>query len=281
MVRAERWCAAAALCVAAAVGCDPAPPAPPPASTSTTLARSDTPRPDTKALESAPGSTPPLAAAVAPASAPLPGLAGAPGPSPAAGPLNAPVRVYVFTDYQCPVCRRALEPLKLLVRSHPTDLALIVKQAVSPRHPLAQDAAAAALAAFRQGKFWPYQDRLFTDQRALARTQLIELARASGLDVTAFTGDLDADAVLAQLRYESALAEALGLAATPSFVVNGHVQRGWGSYRGLESIVEREATRARALAVEGVPANRVAYEATRRSGPDGERLATALFEPAD
>jgi len=269
----------AALCVAVGLGCDRTAPEPPPAPPSTTLARIDMPRPDTKALESAPGSTPALATTIAPPTAPLPGLAGTPGPSPAAGPLDAPVRVYVFTDYQCPVCRRALEPLKLLVRSHPNELALIVKQAPSPRHPLARDAAAAVLAAFRQGKFWPYQDRLFTDQRALARASLIELARTSGLDVAAFTGDLDADTVQAQVRYEAALAEALDLAATPSIVVNGHVQRGWGSYRGLENLVERETARAGTLAGEGVPPNRLAYEATRRSGPDGERLATALFEP--
>lgn len=281
MVGRRWWRLVVALCIAPGAGCDTAPPEPPPAPSATTPAPTTVPRPDTKALERAPGTTPPLGSTIAPPSAPLPDLAGTPGPSPAAGSLHAPVRVYVFTDYQCPVCARALEPLKLLVRSHPADVALVVKQAVSPRHPLAQDAAGAALAAFRQGQFWPYQDRLFVDQQALARARLIELARASGLDMEAFTRDLDAEAVHAQIRYETALAGALDLAATPSFVVNGHVQRGWGSYRGLESIVEREAARARTLAAEGVPADRVAYEATRRSGPDGERLAAALFEPAD
>jgi protein-disulfide isomerase len=238
------------------------------------------PRPDTKALESAPGSTAPLGDSIAPATVPVSGIDGTPGASPAAGPLDAPVRVYVFTDYQCPVCRRALEPLKLLVRSHP-EVALVVKQAASPRHPLATDAAAAALAALRQGKFWAFQDRMFGDQRALGRAELIALARDGGLDVDAFSRELDAEAVRAQVRYETALAQVLDLAATPSFVVNGHVQRGWGSYRGLESIVERELARARTIAAEGVPPTRVAYEATRRSGPDGERLAGALFEPAD
>src|SRR5262245_19284204 len=219
------WPVVAALCVLG-VGCDPAPSETPPAPT-TTIARMGSVRSDTKALESAPGSTAPLATTIAPAPAALPGLAGAPGPSPAAGSLDAPVRLYVFTDYQCPVCRRALEPLKLLVRSHPNDVALVIKQSASPRHPLAADAAGAVLSALRQGQFWTYQDRLFTDQRALDRGQLIELARTSGLDVAAFTRDLDADAVRAQVRYETALAESLDLAATPSFVVNGHVQRGW------------------------------------------------------
>lgn len=247
--------------------------------TTTTLPLRGQQRPATKALESAPGSTAPLADAIAPAPAPLPGLDGTPNASPAAGRLDAPVRIYVFTDYQCPVCRRALEPLKLLARTHPDDVALVVKHAASPRHPLAADAAAASLAAFRQGRFWAFQDRMFGAQRGLTRAELTELARASGLDLAAFSGDLDAEAVTAQVRYETALAEILDLAATPSFVVNGAVQRGWASYRGIESLAERELARARAIAAEGVPPGRVAYEATRRSGADGERLATALFEP--
>jgi protein-disulfide isomerase len=234
---------------------------------------------DAQDLEGLPASTPPLVDVVAPATRPLPDLPGTPNSSPAAGPLDAPVRVYVFTDYQCPVCRRALEPLKLLARSFPTDVCLVVKHAVSPRHPLAADAAAASLAAFRQQRFWALQDRLFVDQIQLARPALLTQARDLGLDMTAFARDLDDEAVVEQIRYESALAQRLGVAATPSFVVNGRVQRGWGSYRGIESVVEREIVRASVIAGEGVPRARVAYEATRRVGPDGERLATALFEP--
>ena len=49
--------------------------------------------------------------------------------------------------------------------------------------------------------------------------------------------------------------------------------------RGIESVVEREVARASAIAAEGVPRARVAYEATKRAGPEGERLAAALFEP--
>lgn len=268
--------AVAALVVV--TGCEPTAPAPTPTTTSTVPPPVV---PDTKALENAPASTPPLADAVAPATLPLSGLDGTPNSSPAAGPLDAPVRVYLLTDYQCPVCRRALEPVKLLARTFPNDVMVIVKQAVSPRHAQAADAAAASLAAFRQGRFWAFQDQVFVDQSRLARTDLSALARTGGLDVDAFARDLDDEAITAQVRYESALATRLDLAATPTFVVNGHVQRGWGSYRGLESIVQRELARARTIAAEGIAAPRVAYEATRRSGPDGERLAAALFEPFD
>src|SRR4051812_11038349 len=83
---------------------------------------------ETIALENTPGSTPPLADATEPAPAPMEGLEGAPGPSPAYGPVAAPVYVFVLTDFQCPVCRRAVEPLKYLARRYPTDVRLVIKQ---------------------------------------------------------------------------------------------------------------------------------------------------------
>jgi len=278
-----RWRTAVAI-LALTAGCERRAAEPPATTTTVRAAAVSTTAPvrtttDTKDLEGMPASTPPLTDVAAPPTRALPRLTGMPNSSPAAGPLDAPVRVYVFTDYQCPVCRRALEPLKLLSRSFPTDVCVIVKHAVSSRHPLAADAAAASLAAFRQQRFWALQDRLFVDQTRLGRLELVALARDVGLDTAAFARDLDDEAVVAQVRYESALAQQLSVAATPSFVVNGRVQRGWGSYRGLESVVEREVVRASAIAAEGVPRARLAYEATRRAGPDGERLAAALFEP--
>jgi protein-disulfide isomerase len=274
--RAASWLVSVALLGAVACEREAAEQAPPPATTTSTTLPTTA---NAKDLENAPASTPPLADVVAPATAPLVGMQGMPNASPAAGRADAPVRVYVFTDFQCPVCRRAVEPLKLLVRTHPDDVLLVVKHAASERHGQAAAAAAASLAAFRQQRFWAFQDRLFVDQARLGRDDLLAVAASTGLDVAAFGHDLADESVTAQVAYESALATAFDLDATPTFVVNGQVQRGWGSYRGLEGIVERELVRARAIAAEGVPANRVAFEATRRAGPEGEKLAVALFEP--
>jgi protein-disulfide isomerase len=232
-----------------------------------------------KALEAQPASTPPLADAVAPPAPPYGDLPGVAGPSPAFGPPDAPVRVYVFTDFQCPMCRRSVEPLKLLVRTHPEDVRLIVKHTASPLHRDAARAAAASIAAFRQGRFWAYHDVLFRD-RGLDEASLLAAARASQLDIAQWQHDLAHESVTAQVAYETALAGALDLASTPSFVVNGYEQRGWGSYQGLAAVVARELVRAREIAAEGVPAERVAYEATRRSGERGPALAAALFEQA-
>ena len=229
------------------------------------------------ALETSPGSTPSLAQSVEPPSTPVAGLGGKPGPSPAYGPKDAPVRIYLFTDFQCPVCVRAVEPIKYLARTDPNDVRVVIKENALAIHSRSARVAAASLAAFRQGKFWELYDRLFANPGKRDDQDLIAYARALGLDVARFQRDMDDRAVAEQVKYESALAASIDLAPTPGLVVNGTRQVGWGNYADVENHVKRELERARKIAERGVPARRVAYEATRQSGPKGEQLAAALF----
>ncbi len=231
------------------------------------------------AIENQPGNTPPLADAIEPAPGPVAGLEGAPGPSPAFGPVNAPVRVYLLTDFQCPVCRRVVEPLKYLARHYPNDVRVIAKQNALKSHGRAAPMAIAALAAFRQGKFWPYHDRLFANAGDNGDDALVTNAQAVGLDADRLKKDMADPALAAQVQYENALANSFDLASTPGFVINGMPQMGWGSYMSLKSIVDRELARAKQIAASGVPPERVAYEATKQAGPKGEAFAAALFPP--
>ncbi len=228
------------------------------------------------ALEGKPGSTPPLEDATEPTPAPLPGLEGAPGPSPAYGPMNAPVRVWVLTDFQCPVCRRIVEPVKYLARRYPTEVRVVFKQNALTSHRDAARAAAASIAAFRQGKFWRFSDRLF-EQFGYDEESLVTHGQALGCDAERFRKDMNDPAVAAQITYERGLAAKAELVSTPGFIVNGATQMGWGSYLGLKNLVDKELARAKQIAAAGTPPERVSYEATRQSGPKGEELAAALF----
>ena len=228
------------------------------------------------ALESTPGSTPALTGDVEPAPAPVAGIAGTPGPSPAHGPADAPVRIYLFTDFQCPVCFRVVEPLKHLLRQYPTQVRVVFKQNPLRMHRDAARLAAASLAAFRQGKFWEFHDRIFKERGRRSDADLAAIAGELGLDVPRFERDRQDEAVTAQLQYEKDLAAAVGFSATPGLVVNGAWKQGWGSYTSLENIVKRELARAQAIAAEGVAAADVPCEATRRSEPKGKLLAASL-----
>jgi protein-disulfide isomerase len=262
-----------ALAVSTAVSCSGGPTEEPPAEPAAPMSNQEL-----IALEATPGSSPALRGATEPAPAPVAGLAGAPGPSPAVGPAAAPVYVFVLTDFECPVCRRAVEPLKYLTRRYPKDVRLVIKHNALASHGQSAHLAAAAIAAFRQNKFWEFYDKVYSSPGGpYDDTTLSAYAQGLGLDVPRFQKDMTDPAVVAQVQYESDLANSIELRGTPAFVVNGTTQMGWGSYQGLASTVDRELERAKKLEATGVAANRVALEATRQSGPKGEQLAAALF----
>ena len=232
---------------------------------------------DMKALEGQPGATPALPAGTVPAGKKHPEIAGTPGESPAVGPADAKVQVYVFSDFQCPVCRRVVEPLKQLHRDFPDSVQVVWKHNALEMHKNAAGAAAATIAAQRQGKFWEYHDRLFANQRNLERPALIAHARELGLDTAKFEKDLDDPAVAAQIVYERNLATALGARGTPGFFVNGQKLVGWGSYGGFKSMVGRALKAAKELEASGTPADQVRVKATQAAGESGKAFAKYVY----
>ena len=182
----------------------------------------------------------------------------------------------VFYNAECPVCRRVAEPVKQLARDFGDDVQIIWQNHALPSHPRAAAAAHAAVAAQRQGKFWEYHDLLF-DKQQLDDADLTAYAAKLGLDMTKFEADRNDPAVAAQVQYEGALAEALGIRGTPGFVVNGQKTVGWGSYLGVKSQVQRALDAAKALEAAGTAKKDVAAEATAKAGDDGATFAKLVY----
>jgi len=191
-----------------------------------------------------------------------------------ASDADALVKVFVFSDFQCPVCRRAVEPLKKLARAFPGEVQVIFKQHPLSSHQRADPAARASLAAMAQGKFWEMHDRLFEAQSQLDDQGLRAAAQALGLDMAAWDKSLTDPALVAQIAYEGAQAEALDAKGTPAFFVNGDKTVGWGSYMGIESQVKQALDDARALLAKGTARADVARIATAAKDP---QTAAILF----
>jgi protein-disulfide isomerase len=190
--------------------------------------------------------------------APLPDAPKSFMPSPALGSDTAKVTVVVSSDFQCPVCRRVVEPVAALVREVP-DVRVEFKQHALSSHRRAEPAAVASLAAHRQGKFWPYHDLLFQSQGALEDADLERYAEQVGLDMAQFRKDLGDQAIVDQVRAESKASDLLGARGTPAFFINGKMQVGWGSYFGFKQMVIDEAGAADAAIKAGTPVSKV-YE---------------------
>jgi len=252
----------------------------PPPTPSTAPATPSSPRlsaDELKELEAHPGATQALEQRNLPAPPAVAGLAGAPGPSPASGPDDATVKLVIFSDFQCPVCRRAAEPLKELEREFPADLQVIWKNNALTTHTHAAPAAIASVAAARQGKFWEFHDLVFENATALEQSDLETYATRAGLDLARFKQDVADPSAKAQVDYERALAESLEARGTPAFFVNGVKSVGWGSYYGLRSQVQRAINDAKAKLAAGTPRAGIAELMTATAGDEGKRLAAAIF----
>jgi protein-disulfide isomerase len=198
--------------------------------------------------------------------------------APALGPLAPKVLVLVFSDFQCPVCRRITDATHQIAEEWPGDVRVEFRNLPLKMHANAENAAIAAMAAHRQGKFWEMHDMLFANQQALDPASLEGYAQSLGLDVARFKKDVADPALRVRVHEDAALAERLGATATPAFVINGVTSVGWGSWFGFRSVVEKE----RATVIDAIAAGTKpdAVVATRARAAIPDAAVFAAYEKA-
>ena len=151
----------------------------------------------------------------------------------AIGRPDAPATLTVWEDFQCPLCgefTRQVEPRLYTDYVEPGKLRIVYRD-LAFIGPESFDAAAAARCAGDQGKFWPYHDYLFWNQRAensgdFNRSRLDAIADAVGLDRPAFDSCLAGGQALAQVKAETAAGQQAGIGETPTLVVDKQVMPG-------------------------------------------------------
>ncbi len=157
------------------------------------------------------------------------------GESPTTGATDAKVVFVEFSDFQCPFCGRAYQTVKEFMAKHADEVTLVYKHfPLVTIHPQALPAAKAAWAATQQGKFWEYQDALFTQQDKLGEDFYLEIAQSLHLDLEQFNRDRAlADSAIQQ---DIQVGEKAGVSGTPSFVMNGKAFSGAVQLEEMEKI---------------------------------------------
>ena len=115
---------------------------------------------------------------------------------------------------------------------------LIVKDLPLAAHRQAQQAAEAARCAGAEGRFWPYHDRLFTEQPRFAEEQLVTYAVDLGLNGETFARCLTERRFARQVESDRAEARALGLTGTPAFLINGRVLMGAQPIEAFRGVID-------------------------------------------
>ncbi|WP_261561657.1 DsbA family protein [Frankia tisae] len=142
------------------------------------------------------------------------------------GPVDAPIVVVEYADFQCPYCARAAPVLHEFAGTSDGQVRLVFRHfPVFDIHPYALTAALAAEAAGVQGGFWEMHDLLFARQVRLADRFLHAYAASLGLDGDLVIGDAAqpfGDAVEAD--YARGIEQ--GVRGTPTIFINGEPYRG-------------------------------------------------------
>ena len=112
-----------------------------------------------------------------------------------------------------------------------------------PFHPFAMPSALASMAAYEQGKFWEYHDKLFANQQKLTHDDLVRYAREVGLDIGRFESALNSARGKPAIDADVAEAKALGASGTPAFFVNGRFLSGAKPFEDFAQVINGELTR--------------------------------------
>jgi protein-disulfide isomerase len=163
-----------------------------------------------------------------------------PAGAPSTGPVNAPVTLVEFTDYQCPFCHRAQSVIDQVLERYSGKLRFVHLDFPLDGHPGALPAARAARCAAEQGKFWEYHRSLMTAPGSLDAADLAGRAAALRLDEASF------GACLSSGRHDTAIqaslhqGEELGVTGTPAYFVNGRMISGARPIESFEELIDAE-----------------------------------------
>jgi Na+/H+ antiporter NhaA len=160
------------------------------------------------------------------------------------GPLEAPVTVVEYGDFECPYCGRAESAMRELLADF-GDVRYVWRHLpLSDVHPRAQLAAEASEAATAQGRFWQMHDLLLDHQGDLKPRDLVAYAEQLDLDLDRFRDDLEGHDHAARIEEDVDSADISGVTGTPTFFVNEKRHEGAYDIETLSSAVKAAGARS-------------------------------------
>ena len=131
--------------------------------------------------------------------------------------------------------KRILTNAELATRIDTSDEWIVQRTGIRQRHIAADDeftshlginAAKAALAANKQGKYVAFHRALYELRGQVDESKVLGLAKVAGLDVDRLKVDMQAPTISARLGRNIELAQTLGITGTPGFAVGNRVFSG-------------------------------------------------------
>lgn len=157
------------------------------------------------------------------------------------GDLNAPVKIFEFSDLQCPYSGSHHPNISKLVAAYSDQVIYVFKHFPLSSHAESQPAAEAAeciadLAG--DAKYFQFIDTLFANQGSLGKDYYLQTAKALGVNETQFTDCLNTGKFTQKVQNDYRQGLAAGVQGTPTTFINGQLISGALPYENLESVVK-------------------------------------------
>lgn len=155
---------------------------------------------------------------------------------------SGPVQVVEFGDYQCPACASADPVAQQIKKDFADKITFVYRHYPLPIHSNAITAAEAAEAAKAQGKFWEMHTKLFSTQKDWENlpnpvSKFGEYASELGLDADRLKKEIEENKYVDFINRDKQDGNDVGVAATPTFYINGKKAESF-DYATLKQMIE-------------------------------------------
>ncbi|MBX3202966.1 MAG: thioredoxin domain-containing protein [Labilithrix sp.] len=198
--------------------------------------------------------------------------------SPTKGPESAPLTIVEFADFQCSHCGQFAPVLDKVVESRKSEVRFAYKFYVLGKFPNSENAARAAIAAGKQGKFWEMHHLVFANQENLSQQGLDSMAKELGLDVGRLHADMQSPDTAERIAKDKKLGEDLKIEGTPTIFING---RQFDGHQDLNEWLNLELAMMGKQPAPPSSAGAPAGDAGAKAGDAGAKAVDAGAKAAD
>lgn len=157
--------------------------------------------------------------------------------APVLGNPQGDITLTEFFDYNCPFCRKMVDPMHRLIASDP-DLRVVFRE-----WPVfgedSEFATRASLASLQQGRYWQMHTAMFRTRGRVTEATTMRAAREVGLDIARLERDMAGEPVERHITMSHMLADHMGLVGTPTFIAGDEGAFGEYSLDELRGLVLR------------------------------------------
>lgn len=157
--------------------------------------------------------------------------------APVLGNPEGDITLTEFFDYNCPFCRKMVDPMHRLITSDRNLRVVFREWPVFGED--SEFASRASLASLQQRKYWQMHTAMFRTRGRVTEDATMRAAREAGIDTARLERDMTAEPVERHITMSHMLAEHMGIVGTPTFIAGDEGAFGEYSLDELRELVQR------------------------------------------